>query len=151
MISVQGFLEANGTNERPTTFTSLVDSAPEQWHGISFNGGGGYLNHIIIFRGICEFHSSFQCKQYFRRLASSVWLLSSNQSAPYLTLQQNHLNSGSHPLEVIQRCCQHPVVYCHRDVSVCVIHVHRLWTAPVRLQYRHACLHCALQWLDGQV
>jgi hypothetical protein len=47
-LVVKGRLVAVGTAANPVVFTSEADNGPEQWQGILFDGGTGYLNHTIV-------------------------------------------------------------------------------------------------------
>jgi uncharacterized repeat protein (TIGR01451 family) len=47
-LLVQGHLEAVGTPTEPITFTSQVDTGPEQWSGLVFDGGTGRLSHATV-------------------------------------------------------------------------------------------------------
>jgi len=47
-LDVEGDLEAVGTEAQPIVFTSLADSGPYQWPGITFGGGTGTLHHTIV-------------------------------------------------------------------------------------------------------
>jgi RHS repeat-associated protein/uncharacterized repeat protein (TIGR01451 family) len=47
-LSVEGTLLAAATQEQPILFTSLADSAPGQWAGITCDGGTGRLEHATI-------------------------------------------------------------------------------------------------------
>ncbi len=46
-IQVSGHLNAAGTASQPITFTSAVNTGPAQWEGVYFNGGTGWLDHVI--------------------------------------------------------------------------------------------------------
>jgi len=51
-IYVEGTLAAEGTEGAPILFTSKSDSAaPGQWEGLTFRGGIGRLDHVIIRHG----------------------------------------------------------------------------------------------------
>jgi uncharacterized repeat protein (TIGR01451 family) len=47
-LDVRGELKAVGTTTQPITFTSVADTAGNQWAGIHFNGGFGELRHVIV-------------------------------------------------------------------------------------------------------
>ena len=47
-LTVQGQLDAVGTGEAQIVFTSLADSGPGEWRGITFDGGTGTLRHAVV-------------------------------------------------------------------------------------------------------
>ncbi len=47
-LIVRGHLEAIGTQTQPIVLTSLADSGPGQWPGITFDGGTGLLGHTTV-------------------------------------------------------------------------------------------------------
>lgn len=47
-MTVNGNLQAVGTAEEPIIFTSILDSGPDQWTGLYFNGGYGHLNYATV-------------------------------------------------------------------------------------------------------
>ena len=47
-LKVQGYLEALGTPAQPITFTSVADTGAQQWTGLAFDGGTGYLKHATV-------------------------------------------------------------------------------------------------------
>lgn len=47
-LLVAGRLEALGTASQPITLTSSIDSGPEQWSGLAFDGGSGHLQYATV-------------------------------------------------------------------------------------------------------
>lgn len=51
-FTVEGHLDALGTSSKPIVFTSIADSAPNQWSGLGFDGrqgqGTGHLRHVTV-------------------------------------------------------------------------------------------------------
>lgn len=47
-LEVQGDLQAVGTEAAPITFTSEINNDGNQWVGIYFNTGTGYLKHLVM-------------------------------------------------------------------------------------------------------
>jgi uncharacterized repeat protein (TIGR01451 family) len=47
ILSIQGHLDADGS-AHPITFTSVTDDASEQWSGLDFNGGSGFLRNVVV-------------------------------------------------------------------------------------------------------
>jgi len=54
-LRVSGHLYAVGTETQPIMFTSSADSEPEEWQGLAFEGGTGYLRHVIVRYGGQEY------------------------------------------------------------------------------------------------
>jgi RHS repeat-associated protein len=47
-LEIIGHLQAVGTAAQPIIFTSVLDSGPSQWGGLSFNGGTGDLEYATV-------------------------------------------------------------------------------------------------------
>ncbi len=66
-LTIKGDLQAIGTATAPIIFTSLLDTAPEQWIGLYFLGGSGHLNYVTV-----------------RYAGSGFWPDQANQAAIYI-------------------------------------------------------------------
>lgn len=50
-LMVEGYLQTVGTPTEPVIFTSLADSAPGEWEGITVEGGSVHLSNAIVRHG----------------------------------------------------------------------------------------------------
>ena len=90
-LRVSGHLYAVGTETQSITFTSSADSEPEEWRGLAFEGGTGYLRHVTVRYGGQEYDHGGESMRgnIIVRVARCA-----HGDEVHPTLQQVHLQPG---------------------------------------------------------